>query len=174
MLGLCPLFSTEFVKPSGIPKRRKAVLVPFVMLARWPGTETQVGSGGQENQSVIKGLEFSGPPPARWGGKEPGGWDQSPVVSTVMPTWWSHPKTQVVKNLSATQEMWVPSLGLGDPLKERMATTLVFSPENPRDRGAWRATVIRLQRVAKTWQATQHAPNRLVDRTNRKWTTSSN
>ena len=34
------------------------------------------------------------------------------------------------------QQKWVPSLGLEDPLEDKMATH-----SNPKDRGHWRATV---------------------------------
>ena len=37
------------------------------------------------------------------------------------------------------QEMWVPSLGRKDPLKEGMATSRCL--ENPMDKEAWRAIV---------------------------------
>ena len=40
--------------------------------------------------------------------------------------------------------MWIPSLGLEDPLEEGMATHSSI----PMDRGAWRATV---HRVAQSW-----------------------
>jgi len=49
---------------------------------------------------------------------------------------------QVVKNLPATQESLVQSLGWEDPLEEEMATHLQYSClENPMDRGTWPATV---------------------------------
>ena len=35
---------------------------------------------------------------------------------------WSFPGAQIVKNLPAVQEMWVPSLGWRDPLEKEMAT----------------------------------------------------
>ena len=35
---------------------------------------------------------------------------------------------QLVKNLPAMQETWVPSLGWEDPLENEMATHPVFSP----------------------------------------------
>ena len=38
-------------------------------------------------------------------------------------------------------EMWVRSLDWEHPLEEGMAPTPAFLPENPMDRGAWRATV---------------------------------
>ena len=56
---------------------------------------------------------------------------------------------QLVKNLPAMQETWVPSLGWEDPLplEEGMAThSSVLAWRLPMDRGAWWATV---QGVAK-------------------------
>ena len=48
----------------------------------------------------------------------------------------------MVKNLPAMQEMWVPSLGWEDPLKEEMAThSNILARKNFRDKGAWQATV---------------------------------
>ena len=44
---------------------------------------------------------------------------------------------QRVKNLSAVQETWVPSLGQEDPLEKGMATLQYSCLENPMDRGAW-------------------------------------
>ena len=45
------------------------------------------------------------------------------------------------KNLPAEQETWVP-LWVGKiPWRKEWLTTLGFLPENPRDRGAWRAAV---------------------------------
>ena len=46
---------------------------------------------------------------------------------------------QSVNNLSAVQETWVRPLGWEDPLEKEMATTPVFLPGNPTDRGAWQA-----------------------------------
>ena len=44
-----------------------------------------------------------------------------------------------------TQEMCVQSLGQEDPLEEEMGTLLQYSClENPKDRGAWQATVCRV------------------------------
>jgi len=55
---------------------------------------------------------------------------------------------QWVKNLPAmqeTQEMLVQSLGSENPLEEGMAIPLWYScPENPMDRGAYRAIVHRI------------------------------
>ena len=44
---------------------------------------------------------------------------------------------QVVKNLPATQETQVRSLGWEDPLEKRMATHSSSCLENPMDREAW-------------------------------------
>ena len=49
---------------------------------------------------------------------------------------------QKVKNLPATWETWVQSLGWEDPLEEGMAThSSSLAWRIPMDRGAWRATV---------------------------------
>ena len=49
---------------------------------------------------------------------------------------------QMVKNLPATREIWVPSLGGEDPLEKGMAThSSVLAWRITMDRGAWRATV---------------------------------
>ena len=45
---------------------------------------------------------------------------------------------QLVKNLSAMQETWVPSLAQKDPLEEGMATqSSIPAWKIPMDRGAW-------------------------------------
>ena len=50
--------------------------------------------------------------------------------------------TQMVKNLSAMQEIWVRSLDQEDPLEKGMATHSSYSClENSMDRGAWWAAV---------------------------------
>ena len=55
---------------------------------------------------------------------------------------WDSLVAQMIKNLPAIQETWVPSLGWEDPLEEGMATySSIFAWRIPRDRGAWRATV---------------------------------
>ena len=47
-----------------------------------------------------------------------------------------------LKNPPAMWETWVKSLGREDPLEEGMAThSSILCLENPRGRGAWRATV---------------------------------
>ena len=43
--------------------------------------------------------------------------------------------------MQETQEMWVRSLGLEDPLEKEMATrSSMFAQKNPMDREAWWAT----------------------------------
>ena len=45
---------------------------------------------------------------------------------------------QLVKNLSAVWEPWVPSLGWEDPLEKGMAThSSILAWKNPMERGAW-------------------------------------
>ena len=52
------------------------------------------------------------------------------------------PGAQMVENLPAVQATRVQSLGRDNPLEEEMATHFTISClENPKDRGAWRATV---------------------------------
>ena len=51
-------------------------------------------------------------------------------------------EAQRLKRLPAVRETWVRSLGQEDPLETEMATPLQCSClENPRDGGAWWATV---------------------------------
>ena len=53
-----------------------------------------------------------------------------------------------VKNLPAMQETWVPSLGWEDPLEDSMAThPSILAWRIPKDRGAWWAASMGLQRV---------------------------
>ena len=55
---------------------------------------------------------------------------------------------QLVKTLPVVQETRVRSLGREDPLGEGNGNPLQYScPENPMDRGAWRATVHGVARV---------------------------
>ena len=62
---------------------------------------------------------------------------------------WASLVAQMVKNLPAMRETWVPSLGWEDPLQEEMAThSTILAWRIPMDRGAWWATV---QGVAKSW-----------------------
>ena len=50
--------------------------------------------------------------------------------------------TQMVRNLSAVQETWVQSLGQEDPLQKGMTThSSILAWKNPKDKGAWWATV---------------------------------
>ena len=50
--------------------------------------------------------------------------------------------------MKETQEMWVRSLGQEDPLEEEMAThSSILAWKNAMDRGAWWATIHRVQRV---------------------------
>ena len=49
---------------------------------------------------------------------------------------------QLVKNLLAMQETWVPSLGWKDALEEGMTTpSSILAKRIPMDRGSWQATV---------------------------------
>ena len=43
--------------------------------------------------------------------------------------------------MQETQETWVQSLALEDPLQEEMATHSMGCLKNPMDRGTWRAAV---------------------------------
>ena len=55
---------------------------------------------------------------------------------------WAFLMAQMVKNLPATWETWVQSLGWEDPLKEGMAThSSILIWRIPMDRAAWWATV---------------------------------
>ena len=55
---------------------------------------------------------------------------------------WASLLCQMVKNLPATLETWVQSLGWEDPLEEGMAThSSILAQRIPMDRGAWQATV---------------------------------
>ena len=65
----------------------------------------------------------------------------------------------MVKTLPAMQETCVQSLGWEDPLEKEMVTQLQYSClENPTDRGAWWATVHRIdgKESDTTEQLTQH------------------
>ena len=56
---------------------------------------------------------------------------------------------QTVRNLPATWETWVPSLGWEDPLEEGTAThSSILAWRIAMDKGAWWATV---HGVAKSW-----------------------
>ena len=54
------------------------------------------------------------------------------------------PSGSVIKNPSAMQETWVPSLGQEDPLEWQPTAVLL-----PLDRGVWEAVV---HRVEKSWK----------------------
>ena len=55
---------------------------------------------------------------------------------------------QTVRNLPATWETWVQSLGWDEPLAEGMAThSSILAWRIPKDRGVWQATI---HRVAKS------------------------
>ena len=54
----------------------------------------------------------------------------------------------MAKNLPATQETWVRSLGQEDPLEEDMATHCsILAWRIPMDRGTWQAIVHGLQKM---------------------------
>ena len=62
---------------------------------------------------------------------------------------WAFPVAQVVKNLPATQETWIRSLGWEHPLEEGMAThSSILAWRIPTDRVAWQATV---HGIAENW-----------------------
>ena len=55
---------------------------------------------------------------------------------------WAFLGVQMVKNMPATWETWIQSLGWEDPLEEVMAThSSILAWRIPTDRGAWWATV---------------------------------
>ena len=57
---------------------------------------------------------------------------------------------QLVKNLPAMQETWVPSPGWEDPLEKGMATHFsILAWRIPTDRRVWRATVMGSQGVGQ-------------------------
>ena len=60
---------------------------------------------------------------------------------------WASLVSQMVKNLPAMWETWVQSLGWEDPLEEGMAThSGILAWRIPMDRGAWWATVHRVEK----------------------------
>ena len=61
---------------------------------------------------------------------------------------WASVVAQMVKNLPATWEMRVRSLGQEDPLEKEMVPYSYSCLENSIDRGPWRATV---HGFAKSW-----------------------
>ena len=61
---------------------------------------------------------------------------------------WASLVAQMLKNLPTMQETWVQLLGWEDPLEEGIAThSSILAWKIPMDRGAWRATVHRVQTV---------------------------
>ena len=55
---------------------------------------------------------------------------------------WASLVAQMVKNLPAIRETWVPSLGWEDPLKAGMSTlSSILAWRIPKDKEAWWATV---------------------------------
>ena len=72
------------------------------------------------------------------------GWEDSPGggISYSRQCSWASLVAQMVKNLPATWETWVRSLGREDPLEEGMAThSSILAWRISMDREAWRATV---------------------------------
>ena len=69
---------------------------------------------------------------------------------------WASLVAQSVKNLPATWETWVPSLGWEDPLEEGMAThSSILAWRFPKDRGAWWAVVHTVAELNSTeWHST--------------------
>ena len=62
---------------------------------------------------------------------------------------WASLVAQMIRNLPAMKETWVPSLGWEAPLEEGMAThSSILVWRTPMDRGAWWATI---HGVAKSW-----------------------
>ena len=75
---------------------------------------------------------------------------QSPGKGIVYPLQysWASLVAQMVKNLPAMQETWIPSLGWDNPLKKEMAThSSLLAWRIPMDRRAWRAPVHGVERV---------------------------
>ena len=68
------------------------------------------------------------------------------------------PGGSVVKNLPATQETQIQSLGQKEPQEKEMATHSSILAWSPMERGAWWATV---HRVAKESDRTQQLNNKL-------------
>ena len=67
---------------------------------------------------------------------------------------WVSLVAQMVKNLPATWETWVWSLGFRRSSREGNHNPLQYScPENPMDRGAWQATVHRVAKSSHNWVA---------------------
>ena len=73
----------------------------------------------------------------------------SPLVYLGPHSLMAAPVAQLVKNLPAMQEAWVPSPGWEDPLEEGMATHFsILAWRIPTDGGTWWATV---HGVTKNW-----------------------
>ena len=67
----------------------------------------------------------------------------SPLVYLGPHSLMAAPVAQLVKNLPAMQQAWVPSPGWEDPLEEGMATHFsILAWRIPTDRRVWRATVM--------------------------------
>ena len=72
------------------------------------------------------------------------GWGRSPGegIGCLLQYSWASLVAQMVKNLSAVQEIWVQSLGWEGPLEEGVAThSSILAWRIPMDRGAWQATI---------------------------------
>ena len=66
---------------------------------------------------LVKNLQCGRPGFHPWVGRFPGGGHGNPLQYS-----WASLVAQLVKNLPAVPETWVPSLGWEDPLEEGMAT----------------------------------------------------
>ena len=68
-------------------------------------------------------------------------------INTIIRASWV---AQIVKNLPAMRETWVPSLGRDDPLEEGMAThSSSLTRRIPMDKGAWQLQSMGSQRVGR-------------------------
>ena len=90
------------------------------------------------NAWYVPDLEFRVP-----GSAEPG---LSCTICQFLANWfclrrWTSLMVQTVKNLPATQETWVQSLGWKILWRRKWLPTQYSCLENPMDRGAWQATV---------------------------------
>ena len=92
------------------------------------------GSGGKESACDLGDL---GSIPES--GRSPGDGSGNPLQYC-----WASLVAQMVKNLPATWDTWVQSLGWEDPLMKAIGNPLQYSClENSIDRGSWWATVHR-------------------------------